>query len=618
MKKRHGLALLFFVFARLAWASDAKTAMTLEVDATDIARKIYHATLSIPVHPGPLVVVYPKWLYNAPVGSVMRMVGLQFTANGQSLPWHRNPRDMFAFQLEVPSGTTQLQADLDVLAATLSADGLGAVSSQLLVLEWHPFVLYPEGSIPANLLIHASVRLPKGWDHAGALKEEGGGERVDMPPVSMARLIDSPLIAGRHFKSIELPKSEGPPTFVQLAGESPRAIVLSDAWRSRFERLRAESGALFGEFPHDQYHFLITLSDELGNDGLEHRESSDIRLGADFFADENYRRAYGYLIPHEYAHAWNGISVRPRELATKDFQQEQPGSLLWIYEGLTRFLNWELAARSGVLSMEESRDYAALLAAKMDTRTGRRWRSLEDTAVSAQYLLFAPTAWQSQRRDADFYDEALLIWLEVDAKLRDGSGGKHQIDDFLRAFFRPTERTAPIKTYELSDVATALDRLAPGDWSGYFRRRLEARETTAPLDGLTHSGWTLTYDADVNTILAARDAVNHTIDERFSVGLLASEDGTILDVIGESSAWKAGLGPGMKIRKVNTRPFTPDGFRRAIAQDGQTALSLEMENGSDSFRTTILDRNGLRYPHLARGREPDALSELLRPRALAK
>src|SRR6266446_9196250 len=110
------------------------------------------------------------------------------------------------------------------------------------------------------------------------------------------------------------------------------------------------------------------------------------------------------------------------------------GDLLWVYEGLTEYLGWVLAARSGLLTPEQSRQFLALDAASLDNRAGREWRPLADTAVAAQLLYFARGDWDSERRGVDFYDEGTLIWLEADTIIRKQSGGKKSIEDFLRAF----------------------------------------------------------------------------------------------------------------------------------------------------------------------------------------
>jgi len=62
------------------------------------------------------------------------------------------------------------------------------------------------------------------------------------------------------------------------------------------------------------------------------------------------------------------------------------GDLLWVYEGLTNYLGEILAPRSGLESMEDFRESLAIDAAALDTKFGRTWRPLQDSAVAAQIL----------------------------------------------------------------------------------------------------------------------------------------------------------------------------------------------------------------------------------------
>ena len=94
------------------------------------------------------------------------------------------------------------------------------------------------------------------------------------------------------------------------------------------------------------------------------------------------------------------------------------GELLWVYEGLTNYLGEILAARSGLWTNEEYREALAGTAAEMDTRAGRAWRPLEDTAVFAQVLYDTGDDYRQYRRSTDYYEEGSLIWLEVDTLIR--------------------------------------------------------------------------------------------------------------------------------------------------------------------------------------------------------
>ncbi|HET9695450.1 MAG TPA: hypothetical protein VFP40_01205, partial [Terriglobales bacterium] len=60
----------------------------LAVDASAAPTKLFHSKLTIPVKPGPLVLLYPKWIpgEHGPTGPVVDLTGLKFTANGQPIP----------------------------------------------------------------------------------------------------------------------------------------------------------------------------------------------------------------------------------------------------------------------------------------------------------------------------------------------------------------------------------------------------------------------------------------------------------------------------------------------------------------------------------------------------
>jgi predicted metalloprotease with PDZ domain len=595
----------------------SKVPISLYVDASDGARRLLHSELAIPVDPGPVTLVYPRWgipTYEAPAATADNIVRLKISGNGQQIEWHRDLVDVFAFHAVVPDGVKALNVSMDIVAPTQRSDFIAA-TGQLLRIDWYALLLYPREASVDDLQIVARVRLPAGWKSSCPMAPIAAVEGViEYPRTSLAALVDSPLLAGKFFKTIEI-RSASKPVVVDIAADTPDVVDVPAEWRDRFRRLIAEAGTLFGGYPYHSYHFLIALSDKLGNDGLEHRESTNIWLDTRALRDDDYRRSYGYLIPHEYVHAWNGKFAVPSGLIRQNFQQAQTTELVWVYEGLTRYLNWVLAARSGVLTLQESRDYAALLAAKTSHRSGREWRSLQDTAVAAGILNDAPDQWESLRRGADYYDEALFIWLEADTTIRRVTQGRRSLDDFCKSFFGPAMDPPNIRPYTLDDVVSALNRVAPYNWMAFFQARLETTDVDhAPLDGLVASGWSLVYGTVPGTIQSSREKVNQTVEERFSLGLLLQSDGTIVDVVRNSPAWNAGLGPGMKVLALNQRPWTEMSLRY---QSGTgTTLTLVVQNGTEKFTTNINDYPGPKYPQLERNGHPDLMGEILRPHGL--
>ena len=223
---------------------------------------------------------------------------------------------------------------------------------------------------------------------------------------------------------------------MDLVADAEPDLAMTAQDLAAYQKLVAETGALFGARHYRQYHFLLTLSDQVGGHGLEHHESNDSVAAERALLDPDLHMLYAGLVPHEFAHSWNGKYRRPAGLATQNYQEPMIGDLLWIYEGLTEYLGNVLAARSGLWTDEQYREALAGTAASLDHRSGRTWRPLEDTARSVQTLRMMGPQWQNWRRGLDYYPEGELIWLEVDSIIRQQTHRLAFAERFLPEFSR--------------------------------------------------------------------------------------------------------------------------------------------------------------------------------------
>jgi predicted metalloprotease with PDZ domain len=612
----------------------ASRPLELAVDATDAPRGIFHSRLVIPAAPGPLTLAYPKWVQgeHAPTGPVMQVAGFTVSAGGRALPWRRDPLDMFLVQVEVPAGARELEVTLDYLSPTegFGLNGYGETPNatpHLAVVDWHDLLVYPLGANATDIPVRATLRLPAGWryDTALALEKTAGGGAKDgaltFSPATLYTLIDSPVLAGDLFRTIDLGPPEAP-VLLSIAADRASALAVPEARLVAYRRVPAEALALFGARHYRAYHWLLALSDAIDNNGLEHHESSDDRGKVGFFTDEALLLRWGTLLPHEYVHSWNGKYRRPAGLATRDPNQPLATELLWVYEGLTRYLgDLLLTTRSGIRTVAEAREYAAYIAANQDrNRPGRSWRPLADTAVSVQSLSGAPTAWTTYRRALDYYDESMLIWLEADTTLREKSGGTRSLDDFCRAFYGPpgTAPTPPsVVPYTAEDVYAALGKLVPYDWRGFFAERVYAVAPRAPLGGFVAAGWKLVYTDQPNDYQRQRARSSKLADESFSLGIWIKDDGTVADIVVGSPAWEAGLGPGMKIVAVDGRTWAPEVLTEEVqaAKAGTAPIEVTATVGETIQTFRVKYHDGEKYPHLERveGRA-DLLGAILAPK----
>jgi predicted metalloprotease with PDZ domain len=598
--------------------------IALNVDATDAPRKVLHARLRIPAKSGPLTLLYPKWLpgEHSPSGPIADLIAVTMSAAGKSVPWRRDDDDMFAFHLDVPAGADAVDVAVDFLLPPGSGGFSSGASAtaQLLDLSWNYVVLYPEGAKAGELQYAASLRLPDGWKFGSALplaKESAGV--LEFSPVSLETLVDSPLIAGAHFRTVDLSPGAKPPHLLHIVADSAAALELKAEDAGHFSHLTAEAGALFGARHYRRYSFLLTLSEHVAHFGLEHHESSDNRAPERMLIDEDLRKGWATLLPHEMVHSWNGKYRRPAGLATPGYHQPMKGELLWVYEGLTDYLGIVLATRCGLWTNQNFLENLALNAAMLDRQAGRAWRPLADTAVAAQLLYFARPEGTAWRRSVDFYREGDLIWLEADVLIRQKTQGRRSLDDFCK-LFHGGESTAPrVVPYTLDHVLAALNQVAPHDWREFFQTRVYATNPRAPLGGIEGGGWRLTYQDTVPDMLKRRETAEKFTDLSFSIGLQIKEDGAVIDVVPGYPADKAGVGAAMKLIAVNGRRWKPELLRNAVkfARTDNAPIELLVEN-EEFFKTCKVDyHDGERYPRLERDTaKPDLLAEILKPLTL--
>ena len=595
--------------------------ITLHVDLTDAPRNIYHAQLSIPVRGGEIALVFPKWIpgNHRPSGPIGALTGIRIEAAGRVVPWLRDPVEMYEFHVTVPAGVERLDVWLDAITSLDSAGGGGpAASDDILDLNWNAVVLYPKGARSDDVSFEASVILPPGWRFGTALPvASASGDEVRFSPVTLTTLVDSPLIAGVHFREVELTKAgEAPVHVMDVVADSDADLAMTPQDQAAYQKLVAETGTLFGARHYRHYDFLLTLSDQVGGHGLEHHESNDSVAGERTFLDPNLHMLYAGLVPHEFVHSWNGKYRRPAGLATPNYQEPMIGDLLWVYEGLTEYLGELLAERSGLLTDEQYRESLAETAAMLDHRTGRTWRPLEDTARSVQTLRMMGSQWQSWRRSLDYYPEGELIWLEVDAIIRQQTQGGRSLNDFCRRFYGGESGPPGVVPYTFDDVVHALNDVAPYDWAHLLAERANTISAHAPLGGIERGGWRLVYNDKPNLYIEAAEKVFKFANFSYSLGFDVNVDGKLNDVIVGSPAYRAGLGAGMKLIAVNGRKWSPEILHAAVAgaQRSSQPVELLVENAQFFKTYSVTYNGGERNPHLQRvAAVPDILGQILKP-----
>jgi predicted metalloprotease with PDZ domain len=600
----------------------SRLAMTLDVDASDAPMKILHATLSMPARAGAMSLFYPKWIPGEHMasGPIANLTGLHVLADGNELEWRRDLIETNAFAFTVPAGARTLTAKYDyVVPYTGGAFGtLPSANAKIAVINWYTVGLYPMGESPASITVTPTLRAPAGWKHGGALDVASvDGDTVRYAPTSLEMLNDHPVLLGQHLRSITLWPAES------AVGEHVIDAVADSEWALQFpasrieiyRRIVLEERAVFGGVGHYRtYHWLLTLSDNLGAFGVEHHECADDRVAENTFVDDDAAKRSSLLLPHEFFHSWNGKARRPAGLVTGGYEKPMQDDLLWVYEGLTNYYGELLAARAGLISAAEWLDEIAADAMSVSA-PGRTWRPLQDTADSAPFLYTAGGGWGGWRRQTagglpSFYNEGTLIWLEADVKIRALTNGRKTLDDFCALFHGQNDNgTIWVKGYDAAEVYRTLNAVAPHDWKAFFEERLRSKSARIPLGGIEGGGFRLVYTAQPN-MFTDPWALDGGLNAYGSLGVHVTADGTVDDAWPGGPAFTAGISNGMKIVAVNGRRFSVDELKRALAgsKEATTPMAFIVDNAG-YFKTVSVDyHGGLRYPHLERA---DGVADLL-------
>ncbi|MFT4091410.1 MAG: peptidase M61 [Asticcacaulis sp.] len=579
--------------------------LKLSVDATDTQQRIIRVRQVIPVsQSGPLVLMMPKWLpgKHAAPRMVDKVANLRFSAGGNNLSWLRDPLEVNAFHIEVPEGASEVVAEFEFLSPMTTAAGRIIVTDVMNNLQWELLSFYPAGYYTRQIPIELTLKLPEGWGYGVALEvaETQADNRIVFKPISYDHFIDSPMFAGRHFKVVDLtPKGRAPVSMFVMADEADD-LVMTDEQIAIHRKMVDQTLKLFKSEPYDRYSFLVHLSDNLGDIGLEHHRSSENGHSPNYFRNWATDFVGRDLLPHEFVHAWNGKYKRGADLLTADFQTPMQGSLLWVYEGQTQYWGYVLSARSGIYSRDQTLQALAHIAAHYELQTGGLWRPLIDTTNDPVIAQRAPKNWTSWQRSEDYYNAGLLIWLEADTLIREQTRGRKSLDDFAATFFNGPDGDYQARPYRFEDVVAALNAVHSYDWATFLTERLYQTGASAPLAGLERGGYRLVYRDRPSDWTRARERLLRQTDMSHSLGLMLANNGELQQVIWGSPAFEAGLGQGMTLVAVNGLAYDAETLQEAVtaAKASKAPLDLLIRRGRTYRTVSVTYHEGLRYPHL--------------------
>jgi len=585
----------------------------LHVDATDVAHRIFSVRQRIPVvDGGATTLLYPRWepASHGPSLTVTDLAGLVIEAAGRRIAWRRDPYEPHAFHLDVPPGTKAIDVRFQMVA------GGDLLTPDIVSVPWQRLILYPAGWYARNIPVAATLTLPAQLRLFTALDVESReGPTTRFRVTALETLLDAPVLAGRYATQVPLTAAGSEAVSLDLVAQRSDDLVVPAERIAELRRLIGQIRAVFGPTPFARYDILARLSDDGSSGGTEHRASSENALASSLFQDWPNQILSRDLIAHEIVHSWNGFYRTPADFWAPTPNVPVAGSLLWAYEGQTEFWGRVLATRAGQFTPAELRDRLAMDAAEVAMRPGRAWRSLSDDVNYPSFMLRQAVPWRDWQRRRDYYSEGVMLWLAVDAELRERSKGLRSIDDFARGFFAGTGPGAATRTYTFAVICHALNQVAPSDWEGFLRAWIEGHAELDKTSGLARHGWRLIFSDVPTTAFRANEEEAGVVDLTYSIGLTARADGTVRAVAWDGPSYQAGLRPGVRITAVNAAPYGRDTLLDAVRDSANHPVMLTIERDGHRSEVRVRYAGTLRYPQLERIKErPDTLARLVAAR----
>jgi predicted metalloprotease with PDZ domain len=590
----------------------------LKVDATDVTRGVFRVTQTIPVPAGQreMILLAPQWLpgKHAPRPQTRLLGDLRFFADGKPVEWTRNPIDVNAFHVALPAGTKELTARFVFTSPLQSSEGRIVMTREMLNLQFDAMSLYPAGHYVRQIRYKPSVTFPEGWTAFTALDGQATRRGVTTWDVTdYETLVDSPIFAGKYAAEWPL----GHDVSIGAVADKAKQLEIAPENLATYSKLVDEALALFGARHFDHYEFLLAMTDRMGGIGLEHHRSSENQYEPTTLVEWDKMAWDRNVIPHELVHSWNGKYRRPADMWTPDYRTPKQGELLWLYEGQTQFWGYVLAARSGVQPKDVVLGAIASAAGYRAEAAGREWRSVADTTRDPILNARQALPYTSLSRSEDYYWEGLLVWLEADQIIREGTGGERGLDNFARAFFGMNDGDWGVLTYTFEDIVETLNGVHPYDWAGFLNERFGQPGQPAPVRGIEKAGYRLVWKDEPNPYNKGASEKSGAIALGYSLGLDLDKDGKVTSAMWDGPAFDAGIVTGAQIVAVNGEAFSKDAILGAItaAKDGKDPIELLVKRGDRYLTVPIAYHGGLRYPWLepaGEGEQP--LDRLLAPR----
>ncbi|PKI16922.1 M61 family metallopeptidase [Colwellia sp. 12G3] len=210
-------------------------------------------------------------------------------------------------------------------------------------LDSSAVVMYSEAS--RNSVHTVQLFVPKLWRSFSGL--ETGTNDHQFIATNYDQLVDSPIETGineHHEFSVDSRQYE---LVIWGEGNYDSAKMVED-----LQVLVKQSKHIWQGYPFKRYVFMVHATSG-ARGATEHVNSTIIQRSRFKFSTRKDYLGFIAVAAHEFVHTWNVKQYRPQGIVPYDYQQENYSNLLWLVEGSTSYLQYQLLLRGNLMTTDE-------------------------------------------------------------------------------------------------------------------------------------------------------------------------------------------------------------------------------------------------------------------------
>ncbi|GAA0816380.1 PDZ domain-containing protein [Colwellia asteriadis] len=234
-------------------------------------------------------------------------------------------------------------------------------------------VMYSEESRPQKHIVQMVV--PKAWRSVSGL--DFGDNHHQFIASNYDVLVDSPIESGiNQFFEFEVDNRQYE-LVIWGEGNYDTQKMLQD-----LTVMVEQSKSIWQGYPFKRYVFMVHATSG-ARGATEHVNSTIIQRSRYKFSARKDYIGFISTAAHEFVHTWNVKQYRPEGLVPYDYQQENYDNLLWLAEGSTSYLQYQLLLRGKLLTSKEFFEDLAKRITKHQHKPGRNSQSIAQAGFDA-------------------------------------------------------------------------------------------------------------------------------------------------------------------------------------------------------------------------------------------